>query len=345
MLSARLIEPGKPLSIEEIADPQPATGEVLIRVEACGVCASDLHFWHGHVPAPKLPVTLGHEVAGTIEAVGDGVSDEWSVGTGVAVHPAAPCGECELCRAGRESICRHMEGLGMQRDGGYAELVTAPVRSLVRVPENVPLPQAAVATDAVATAFHALVCRGGLLAGESVAVFGCGGLGTHALLLARLMGAGQIIAVDTQPAVLERAPEFGASHTVDATDGNSGREVRSLGGADLSLEFVGSPETVSQAMQSLKRGGRCVAVGVGMKPLQLAPSAILTSGEYELRGCYGSELRDLERVLELAGLGVLDLSRSISATYPLSKANEALAALENKADDPIRLVLDPSKSS
>lgn len=341
MLCARLTEPGEPLSIEEVPDPKPAAGEVLVRVEACGVCASDLHFWHGHVRAPKIPVILGHEVAGTIEAIGDGVSDEWSKGMRVAVHPAAPCGECELCRAGRESICRDMEGLGMHRDGGYAELVAAPVRSLVKVPDDLPLEQAAVATDAVATAFHALACRGRLQAGESVAVFGCGGLGTHALLLARLMGAGKIVAVDTKPSALMRAPDFGAHDTVDATGGEAGREVRSRGGVDLALDFVGVPETVGQAMKSLKRGGRCVVVGVGMKPLQLAPSAILTSGEYELRGCYGSERRDLKRVLELAGLGVLDLSRSVSATFSLSDANKALAALESKADDPIRLVLAP----
>lgn len=339
MLSARLVEPGKPLAIEELADPQPAAGEVLVRVEACGVCASDLHFWHGHVPTPKLPITLGHEVAGVVEAVGEGVAEEWGPGARVAVHPAAPCGDCELCRAGRESICRRMSGLGMHRDGGFAELVTAPARSLVKVPDEVPLEQAAVATDAVATAFHALCCRGGLRSGEPVAVFGCGGLGTHALLLARVMGAGRITAVDKRPAVLERAPSFGATAVVDATKSEAGREIRSQGGVDLAVDFVGSPETVGQAMQSLRRGGRCVAVGIGAKPLQLASAAVLAAGEYELRGCYGSEKRDLERVLELAALGALDLSRSVSATYPLASANDALAELEAKKSDPIRLVL------
>lgn len=340
MLAARLVEPGRPLTIEEVPDPEPAAGEALVRVEACGVCASDLHFLHGHVPVPRLPVTLGHEVAGTIEALGPGV-EGFAAGERVAVHPAAPCGDCRLCRSGRESICARMEGLGMQRDGGFAQWVAAPARSLVRVPDPVTPQQAAVATDAVATAYHAVLCRGGLRPAEAVCVIGCGGLGSHAILLARLAGAGRIVAVDRRPAALERARDFGASQTVNASEGEAGRRVRELGGADLALDFVGAPQTVAEAMRSLRRGGRAVVVGVGTEPLNLPAAAILTSGEYELRGCYGSEKRDLESVLDLAALGALDLSRSVSACFPLEQANEALASLEHKRDDPVRIVIEP----
>lgn len=338
MLAARLIEPGRPLALEEVADPAPGAGEALIRVEACGVCASDLHFVHGHVPTPRLPVTLGHEVAGVIEALGPGVGD-WEVGDRVAVHPAAPCGECGQCRSGRESICSRMEGLGMHRDGGFATLVVAPRRSLVAVPNSVPAEQAAIATDAAATAFHALFCRGGLRPGENVCVIGCGGLGTHAILLARLAGAARLIAVDERPAALERAREFGADDAVDGSEGDLGRRVRGLGGADLAVDLVGTPQTVEAAIGSLRRGGRVVVVGIGTAPLPLPPAAVLTAGEYELRGCYGSEKRDLERVLELAAGGRLDLSRSVTARFPLERANDALTALEDKRDEPVRVVI------
>lgn len=336
MLAARLREPGQPLALEEVPEPAPGPGEVLIEVGACGVCASDLHFVRGDVPTPRLPVTLGHEVAGTIAALGGGVSGH-EVGERVAVHPAAPCGDCRQCRSGRETICARMRGLGMHRDGGFATLVTAPQRSLVRVPDAVTIEQAAVATDAVATAFHALFCRGRLGAGERVCVVGCGGLGTHAILLARLAGAAPIIAVDQRPAALKRALGFGADDAVEA----AGRPVRELGGADLVVDFVGAPQTLEAAMGSLRRGGRTVVVGVGTAALSLPPAAVLTAGEYELRGCYGSHKHDLERVLELTTDGRLDLSRSVTASFPLERANDALAALEEKRDEPVRVVITP----
>jgi propanol-preferring alcohol dehydrogenase len=221
--------------------------------------------------------------------------------------------------------------------------VKTPATSLVPLPAGVPFEIGAILPDAVATPYHALVDRGGLQAGESVAVFGCGGLGTHAVQLARVLGAGSVIAVDVRPGPLARAKELGAQETVNAESEPPYKAIRRLTGegVDLALECVGRAETIAQALRSLRPGGRVVIVGMGQEPIGLPPPALFAWREYSVLGSFGSTRRDLEQVIELVTSGQLDLSRSISARLPLREVNKALETLESKEGDPVRLVILP----
>lgn len=342
MTAARLVRAGDPLVLESVPVPQPAPGEILVAVRACGLCGTDLHLAvEGDLVPSHVPITLGHEPAGVVaDANGDPLL---RVGERVGLLPAASCGACRWCLAGREALCDAAEVYGMQRDGALADYIAVPAHSVVRLPEEVPFDVGAIATDAVATPLHALRCRGRLDAGETVGVFGCGGIGTHAILLARALGAGRIVAVDAEPAALARAQRLGADAVVDAREDDVAREVRarSGGGLDLALECVGRPETVELAVRSLARGGRAVLVGVGPgRPLLPALHAFV-GREQSLLASYGAHRADLEEVYALVAAGRLDLSASISLRYPLVQADAALQRLARREGDVVRIVVEP----
>ncbi|MBQ62998.1 MAG: zinc-binding dehydrogenase [Gammaproteobacteria bacterium] len=344
MQAARLYKSGEPLSVESIPVPVPGKNEILVKVEACGLCGTDIHLAvDGDIPVQRSPITLGHEAAGIVSELGEDV-DEYSVGDRVALFPSATCGHCRFCMAGRESLCASAKVYGMVRDGSLAEYVTAPVWSVVRIPADVSFEQAAIVTDGVSTPFHALRSRGALKAGESVSVVGCGGLGTHAILLARMMGAGFIVAIDTQEAARNRALEFGADLAIDPSGEPGARKMihqQFGGGVDLSLEFVGRASTVNAAISLLGTGGRAVIVGVGMESPQLPPLVRFVGKEHAVIGSFGMDKRDIEDLLNLVARKRLDLSSSISARYPLSEINEALQRLADQNTDVVRLVVNP----
>ncbi len=346
MMAARLVKPGEPLRLEELPVPQPASDEILVKVEACGLCGTDLHLAvAGDIPVERMPITLGHEAAGVVAAAG---RDAKSLREGdrVVLFPAAYCGACRFCLQGRHSLCDRSKVYGMARDGALAEYVAAPERSAIRLSDAVPFEIGAIVTDGVATPFHALRSRGGLRAGETVAVFGCGGLGTHAVMLARMMGASRIVAVDVDEKALARALSLGADVAIDMRQGDPAKAIRSAfgRGADLALEFVGLPETVEAAIRSLDKSGRAVVVGVGMGRPALPPLAAFLGREPSVLGSFGMDRVDIEDLLALVAAGRLDLSASVSARYPLAEANVALGHLAGKRDGVVRVVVVPSAS-
>ena len=238
--------------------PVAGPGEVVVRVAACGICGSDVHFLEGMpVPAP-LPVTLGHEPAGVVESVGADVTG-WKIGDRVAIHLGVGCGTCATCRGGSPSACRAQRSPGLHLDGAFAEAICIPATNLVRVPDGVSLAAAALATDCVTSPYHALACRGRLEAGERVAVIGVGGLGAMAVRLAKILGAGQVLAVDLSTVALRarREARRGQVHT-DRPSEDPALKITLLtqGGADLVIECVGRPETVSAGVRALRPGGR-----------------------------------------------------------------------------------------
>src|SRR3954453_17749667 len=196
MRAARFYAPGEPLRVETVPRPRPdEADDVLVRVAAVGLCGSDIHIAvEGITATPYQPITLGHEIAGTVEGVGSGVED-WTPGDRVAVSAIEVDGTCANCTAGHAEVCLGRRLKGIQADGGLGEYVVVPARNLCRLPDSVSFPVGAVITDAVATPFHALVEVAGLTAGQSAAVFGVGGLGLHAVQIARLLRASPIIAV------------------------------------------------------------------------------------------------------------------------------------------------------
>lgn len=327
------------LQVDEVARPDPAPHQVLVEIRACGVCASDLHVAQGVTPhGPVLPQTLGHEAAGVIATVGDEVID-WQPGDRVAILMARPCHVCAVCTVGRHNLCPSLSVPGIDADGTMAGFALAEPAALVPIPPDVSFEQAAITTDAVATPYHALK-RAGVGEGVTVAIHGLGGLGMHAILLAKLAGA-TVIGVDIDPVNLDRALDWGADEAVDASDGQPARRIRELtgGGADRALEFVGSARTVDQAVKSVAPGGRTTIVGLTNEQLATVPIARFVSQETELVGSFGSTPQDLGELFDLLEEQRLDLTRSVTATIRLDEVPEALHALETREGHPIRTVV------
>jgi threonine dehydrogenase-like Zn-dependent dehydrogenase len=343
MRAARFHGVGTPVGIEEVPYPEAGRGEAVVRVAACGVCGSDVHFLEG-MPVPGgLPITLGHEPAGWIESIGADVRG-WAPGERVAIHLGKGCGTCRTCRSGHPNSCPSTLAPGLHIDGAFAEAIRVPSDCLVRVPQEVSLAAAAVATDCVASPYHGLTCRGGLQRGETVVVIGVGGLGAQAVRLAHVLGAEQIVAVDLSSVALGRASKSGATDTVLALSGeDSASRVleRTEGGADLVIECVGLPDTVASGVRMLRPGGRLVVVGVGMQPPRIdLPQALFGFTELTVLGSFGSHPEDLAQVLSMEAAGRLDIESSISHRIPLDEVDRGLEMLRTKQGNPERIVVE-----
>jgi threonine dehydrogenase-like Zn-dependent dehydrogenase len=347
MLAVRHVGPGKPLEVTDVPTPEPQPGEVRVRVAACGVCASDLHILDGSLPTRSAPpVTLGHEPSGVVSAIGDGVTG-WQLGDRVIVYAGKACGACNHCLAGAPpEDCMLPLTLGVDYDGAWADEVVVPAYCLVRLPENVPFEIGAILCDAVGTPYNAVVDTGAVRPGERVAIFGVGGLGTHAVQIARMAGAGFVAAVDPIEGARERAVQLGADVAIPP-DG-AVPQLRALTGGegvDVAFDFVGANQVLKSAVASLARGGRAVVVGVSGEPIKLGPAITFAFFQTRLIGSYGYSRAHLETLVRLVSNGRLDLSRSISATLPFEQAEEAVRMLRTKENDPVRILLVSADSS
>lgn len=341
MLAARIHNIHQPLKIEHIPIPKIGPQDILLKVKACGICHSDLHIMSGVTPLPNYPMTIGHEFAGLIQDVGSEVKD-WKVGQRVCVYFLITCGNCFFCLTGRESLCLNRIGLGVHADGGYAEFVKVPDRCLVQLPENIPFDQGAILTDAVATPFHAIVKRSHMKPGDTVAIFGIGGLGVHAIQIAKINGAGKVIAVDVLDSAIERAKLLEADLAINGQREDPVKAIKDATGglgADVVFEFVGTKKAIEQAMFSVRRGGRAVVSGIGDEKAHLLPPTIFARNEVEIVGSYAFEKMEIKKIVELVSRGVLDLSHSVTHHIPLEQANEGLRQLEEKRGDPVRVVI------
>jgi 2-desacetyl-2-hydroxyethyl bacteriochlorophyllide A dehydrogenase len=345
MRAARFTRPGEPLQVMDVPIPRPGPQEVLVRVRATGLCGSDVHIAvEGLTPVGFTPITLGHEPAGEVAEVGDGVTG-WSPGDRVAVFTLQSCGHCEHCLRGAMQVCSTRRIAGIHLDGALAEYMVTPAESLVALPPQVSFDVGGILNDAVATPFHALVDRAQLRAGETIAVFGVGGLGLHAVELARFMGAARVLAVDVRTAPLERARDYGADTVINASTTDpvaAVLEATSGRGVDVAAEFVGLQKTISQAIDSLTTGGRAVIVGLGPDPVTGPPPTVFVRKEASIIGSYSATRTTVERLVALAASGALNLERSITHVYPLEEANEALRVLHTKDGDPLRVIVQPS---
>lgn len=319
--------PGRPLELQEV--PLPAVGprDVLVRVKAAGICHSDAHYRAGTSKVAPLPLTLGHEVAGVVEEVGAEVT-RFRNGDRVCVHYLATCGECAWCQRGNEQFCVAGKMIGKYRDGGYAECLVMPSRSLFLLPAELAFTQGAIMMCSSATSLHALN-QARLQAGETVAVFGVGGLGLSAVQLARALGASAVFAVDIKAGKLELAAEFGATpvHALEADPVQQIRELTGGRGVDVALELIGLPLTMRQSVQALAIHGRAALAGITDKTFELAPYQELLDKEARIIGVSDHLARELPLLLDLARTGKLDLSRVVTRTVPL-KAEAINAVLD-----------------
>lgn len=342
MKALRLTAIGSPLEEADVEIPSISAHDVLIRVKAAGICHSDAHYRSGVSPVSFLPLTLGHEVAGVVEQVGPEVQS-FAPGDRVCVHYLVTCGECAFCQAGTQQFCATAQMIGKHRDGGYAEFLAVPERSVFRLPDEIPFEQGAILMCSSATSLHALN-KARIRAGETVAIFGVGGLGVSAIQLAQHFGAAEVFAVDINPHKLELAQRLGAM-PVNATARDPIEQIRELThgrGVDVALELVGLALTMRQAVQSLAILGRAALVGLTRETFEVAPYAELLNKEAEIIGVSDHLASEIPVLLELARAGKLDLSHGIIRTVPMEAGavNDALDRLEKFGDD-VRVVITP----
>ncbi|WP_344216633.1 zinc-binding dehydrogenase [Nonomuraea bangladeshensis] len=334
MLAARLHVPTNELRMERVPVPEPGPGQVRVAVRAAGVCLSDVHLLDGTLRPAWLPgdtVTLGHEVAGVIDALGAGV-DAWTTGQRV------------LLQAGELDLRGVVLTRGVDYDGGYAEYALASATTVVPIPDGLPFEQACVIPDAVSTPWAAVTTTAATRPGDAAAVWGAGGLGAHAVQLLRLVGAAPVIAIDPLPAARERALALGADAVLDPADPKLRDTVMDLTdglGLDVALDLAGVPAVREQALTVLGPAGRLVVVGLAGQPITIPNDIGLAYFRQSVLGHYGSAPQDVQRLVRLAGRGRLDLSRSVSDVLPLAEAPAALDRLARKEGDPVRLVLVP----
>ena len=320
----------RPLELRERVAREPAAHEVRVRVRAAGICHSDAHYRAGLSPMGPLPLTLGHEIAGVVDRVGAAVRG-LPEGERVCLHYLLTCGECAHCHGGRESFCAEAAMLGHHVDGGFAEAITVPARNVVRLPDSIPFEHGAIMMCSSATALHALR-KGRFKTGETVAVFGTGGLGISAVQLARGLGARAVFAVDIRADKLAAAARLGAV-PVDASTHDPVAQLLAAtqgSGVDVALDLVGLPLTMRQALTSLAPQGRAVLVGLSDQVLTLDPYREILGREAELIGSNDHTLAEVSEVLAFAERDALDLSHAVTQTVPLEAAaiNGVLDALE-----------------
>ncbi len=340
MKAVRMVDVNLPLQMFDIPIPALGEGDILVRIRAAGICHSDAHYRAGKSPVRPLPMTLGHEIAGIVEEVGKRVTSV-KVGDRVCLHYLLSCGECSYCRIGSEQFCTQGSMLGHYSDGGYAEYIAVPERNAVHLPDEISFEQGAIMMCSSATSFHALR-KSRLRAGETVAIFGIGGLGISAVQLSSLFGALEVFAVDINPEKLKLVERYGAI-PINATLNDPVAEIRRLThnkGVDVALELIGLSQTMKQAVRSLAFMGRAVIAGISDKPLEIDTYWELLGKETEVIGTNDHLLSELPTIIEFARQGKLDLSGVITRTVPLEAdhINRALDNLEKFGDD-IRTVI------
>ncbi len=360
--AAVLHEPGL-VRLEEVELDPPQAGEVLVRVAAAGVCHSDVRLVDGELGQGRWPMVLGHEGAGVVEAVGDGVTHV-APGDPVGFCIVPSCRECAECRRGRLNLCvpagengvrgmlldgtsrlRLTDGTTLQHalmTACFAERAVVMAASAIPLPRGLPLWQAALLGCGVVTGFGAVRNAADVQPGESVAVIGCGGVGLQVLAAARLAGADPLIAIDRDPAKLKLALERGATHGIEAGSASTAARVLRLlgGGVEHAFEVVGIPETMRLAWDVLRPGGMAVVVGLAARGVEVALPAIEFLSDKSIRGSYygsGDALADLPELAALALSGELDLAGVVTHVDPLEAAQDALDRL--RTGDGVRTVL------
>ena len=332
MRAVQLTEHGAPgvFNVADVPMPQPAPDEVLVQVKACGVNRLELWAEEGALPVPvKLPRILGGEIAGIITELGADV-DDWRKGERVAIQSNLFCGFCEYCLKAEESICLNGKLLGVDRDGGFAEYVAVPARSLVRIPAEIDFVSSAALTLAGSTAMHMLTNRAEIRSSEWVLVMaGASGVGTYAIQIAKQLGA-QVIATGSTEAKRTFAKSMGADLVIDSMDPNWPARVRELTqkrGVDLIVEHVGG-DVFEKCFQCLGRGGTIVTCGAtaGRRvQMDLWPFFVK---QQRIIGSYGRNRSDVEATMEWAAYG--KIRPVVHETYPLERLAEAFAALRSR---------------
>jgi len=321
MRAAVLTEYGRPLQLADLPIPVPGAGEALVRVRASGMCQTDLKIAKGFMTTVRLPHVLGHEVAGEVAAVGADV-DSALVGSRVTALVDIRCGECEYCRDSTSGYCANLRRLGIEVNGGHAEFLSVPTSNLVLLPESIPFDVASTLPDAVGTTYRAIHTRGRVCPGQTVVIYGLGGLGLSGVQIAAAAGA-RVIAVARTPERRELAASLGAAVLIDPDQEDLVDSIRGATGgygADLFIDLVGIEGSVDKAVRSCRKGGRVIVVGYLVPAFEVATYHLLAN-EVEILGSRSVTREEITQVVRLVADGVL--TPVIAEHLPLERVNDA----------------------
>lgn len=336
--------------LEKITSPEPEQGQVKVRIGFCGVCNSDIPRFFGKGPY-FFPIVCGHEFAGVIESIGQGVT-KFAPADRVAVFPLLWCGDCISCERGKYAQCLNYNYLGSRTNGAFAEYVVAPERNLLRIPDGVSLEEAAMIEPA-AVALHALRRAGGTSVGESVVVFGAGPIGLMVAQWARSLGASKVMLVDMVPEKLDLARGFGFEHVIDLRAVDPAAEIEKMTGGhgvDLCIDAAGVPQATIQIMRCARHGGRIVLLGNPSDDVTIPAELIsrLMRREVQIFGTWNSDYAahgeddDWHRSLAAMASGVIDVKPLITHRVPLDQAWDALCMMKERAHFYCKVLIQPN---
>ncbi len=319
----------KGILIEDIPVPEIGENDILVKVAACGACHTDLHYIEHGIPTFKAPpIVLGHEASGVIEKAGANVT-HLAEGQRVLIPAVLTCGRCSYCRAGRENICSDMKMLGNHFDGAYAEYVAVDAKDVLALPDSIPLEEASIIADALSTPFHAVKNRAKVRPGDTVVVYGCGGVGINAVQIATACGA-TVIAVDMNDEKLKWAKEFGATYTINAGDVERvSKEVKKMtgGGADIAIEVIGNPRTIEEAFECCRIGGRLCVVGYTHEKINIVAGKIMFK-EMEITGSLGCPPGEYVPLIKMVENGQIDLQKIVTHRFALDDIQGAFDVMK-----------------
>ncbi|MEM6630997.1 MAG: zinc-dependent alcohol dehydrogenase family protein [Bacteroidota bacterium] len=331
-----------PISIEEVPDPSPPSGGVVLRVRATGLCRSDWHGWMGHDSDVRVPHVPGHELAGEIVEVGKGVKN-WKIGDRVTLPFVCGCGSCPQCLSGNQQVCDFQFQPGFTHWGSFAEFVSIHYadQNLVRLPNSLPFSEAASLGCRFITSFRAVVHQGKLGPGQWIAVHGCGGVGLSALLIAHAIGA-RSIAVDIQPQALEFAKRMGAEICIHASNRSVVKQIRELtdGGVHVSIDALGSRETCYNSIACLRKRGKHIQVGLmaGVHAEPIIPMSQVIAHELEILGSHGMQAHVFPDIWNLWEQGRINFTTLLGNTLTLEQVPQALTEMNSFSDPGVRTI-------
>ncbi|EQA38351.1 putative chlorophyll synthesis pathway protein BchC [Leptospira inadai serovar Lyme str. 10] len=343
-MKAAVLESGKrSLEIKEVSVPPMEPTLVKVKIRACGICGSDIHLvLHGTLKCSHYPQIPGHEASGVVEEVGESVT-KFKKGDRVVIAAGTSCGQCAHCLNGRENLCRNLGVFGFDRAGSFAEYNVVEERYLYHLPDAIPFEQGAILADAVSTPYNAIKFRGQIKDGDTVAIFGCGGLGIHAVAIARALTGGNVIALDVDQGALNNALAYGANEAINLREvKNAGKTLKEITkGVDLLADFSGRYSNIQESLRAMNSGGRMVLVGIGRDPLTFAIPFSIIEKQITIAGSYGSDRRAIPELIDLYTQGKLNLTKSITDVRKLDDINEGLRDLEDRKGNPIRFIISP----
>ena len=340
---------GGELTVKDVAPPTPPTNGVVIEVKATGLCRSDWHAWMGHDSDVVLPHVPGHELAGIVSALGTGVT-QFKVGDRITVPFVNGCGTCQYCTSGNAQVCPTQTQPGFTQWGSYAQYVAVENAdfNLIALPDAISFSTAAALGCRFATAFRGLTARARVQPQEWVAIFGCGGVGQSAIMIAKALGA-RVIAIDISPVALAKAIQLGADITINSSTSDALAQIRAAtgDGADVSIDALGSQTTSTQSILSLRRRGRHLQLGLLLTPDGLTPEPMARVIAYELDilGSHGMAAADYPQMLAMVASGALRPDLLVERTVDLNEAITALQAMSDPAGATVGgiTIIDPAK--